>query len=164
MQAEQEGDGEIKPGDDRRAVNGLFLSPLLSPSPSPRLYSWSPRAPGLITLLRDRKGHWGGRQGHGPSGHLWWPRWMAMPTAAPAGLVLGGRGANAHHPSAQPGLQPGCRGLGVPGGCHAGRSWDRSGRHLPWSWLDGALGGCWHRFPVSRQPLAPGVWEEQVKP
>lgn len=51
--------GEIKPGDDRRAVNGLFLSLPLSPSPSPRLYSRSPRVPWLITWLRDRRGHRG---------------------------------------------------------------------------------------------------------
>lgn len=72
--------GEIKPGDDRRAVNGLFLSLSLSPSPSPRLYSRSPRAPRLITPLRDRRGHGGSRQGHGPSVHPRLPRWTATPS------------------------------------------------------------------------------------
>lgn len=38
--------GEIKPGDGRRAVNRLFLSPPLSPSLSPRLYSRSGGLPG----------------------------------------------------------------------------------------------------------------------
>lgn len=69
--------GEIKPGDDRRALNGLFLSLLLSPSPSPRLYSRSPRSPWLITPLRDRRGHRGGRQVHGSSVCPCWSWWMA---------------------------------------------------------------------------------------
>lgn len=155
--------GEIKPGDDRRVVNGLFLSLPLSPFPSPRLYSRSPRALRLITLLRDRRGHRGGRQDHSPSVRPQWPRWTAMPMAAPTGCVLGSRGVTARHPNAQPGLQPRCRGLGALGGCRAGQSWGRRERHLPWLWLDGGLRGCQHRFPASCQPLAPGSWGGQVK-
>ena len=157
--------GEIKPGDDRRAVNGLFLSLPLSPSPSPRLYSRSPRAPRLITLLRDRRGHGGGRQGH-------WP--LRAPVVASVDSNVDGCShrmrfggpwaAPAHHPNTQPGLQPGRRGLGVLGGCRAVWSRGRSGRRLPWSWLDGAFCGCRHWFPTSRQPLALGVQGEQVKP
>jgi len=152
--------GEIKPGDDRREVNGLFLSPPLSLSPSLRLYSRSPRAPWLITRLRDRRGHGGGRRGCGPSVRPWWP---AMPMAAPAGSLLGGCGVTTHHPSAHPGLQPSCWGLGVPGALPCWLELGQEGEAIAVTVVRWRSPWVPALVPASRHPLALGVQREQVK-
>lgn len=146
--------GEIKPGADRTVVNGLFLSPPLSPFPSPRLYS---RSPQLITPLRDRREHRDSRQGCGPSVHPRWPPWMAMQGAAPIGCY---GGLWCDHITPTPSLGTHCLSAGgagvlgatVPSGAGVGRGGTCHGRGL-----DGAFCGCQHWFPVSHQPLAQGA-------
>lgn len=144
--------GEIKPGDDLRAVNGLFLPPPLSPSTSPRLYSGSRRTPCLITTLRDRRGT-GWQAGPRP---LQAP---AVPTAAPPGCVLGGRGVTAHHPNTQPGLQLGV--FGLPGAAVPTGAW--AGALVGVRWI---FPGCQPWFPVSHQlpVLRPPVGTSQTSP